>query len=154
MAIPICLVIIFAFCGKINFISFFAPYLSFISVLKPNEVANLVTTNGHFGDLIFYILIPASIATYFVIKGISKKRKETNYLTEFFGFMYPLICIIGANLNTCSKTNLLIEIYPIFIILLSVGIPAIKNKNLKFILLGVFLGMQVFLLIANIFSNF
>ena len=79
----IILIIIFAFGGKVNFASFFAPYLSFASVLKPNEVANLLTTNN-FGDLIFYILIPATIATYFIAKGISKKRKEILHSFHIF----------------------------------------------------------------------
>lgn len=154
MAIPICAIIIMAFGEKINFMQFIAPYFSLFSAVKPNEILNLFSNPKTIFDFIFYTLAPAGISLFFVVKAGLLKRKETNYLVEMVSFVYPIVYILTSNLNTCSKVNLLIEIYPIFIILMALGFSTLKNKNLKFILLGVFLGIQVFLLIANIFGNF
>lgn len=102
-------------------------------------------TKANYSFIIFAIL-PTIIGLILTIKGILTKNKLVNYLAISAGLFFLTIISLSILGKMIVITKYTIEIYPILILLLSIGLISIKKEVLRNILLSILLLINAFYL--------
>lgn len=117
--------------SKIAFV--FIDYFTPIQTNITNSAINLITyfRTSNLTESIIFILLPISIATYFIYKAIKNKDLTLNSML-ICSLLYFISLIVAATLGKLVlSTKYTVEIYPILILVFATGITTNFNKLSK-----------------------
>ena len=123
-------------------INILSPPLSIVDMIFYNN-----KVNWHF---LFFAILPTIIAIYLITYSTLKKNRIQNYAlcSSILFLLTIIICAVVGKMILLTKYT--IEVYPILITALSVGIMSIERKKLKYTLAILFVFIN---LSYMVFSN-
>ncbi len=119
-------------------------------VTTPNNLEDILFKNNHLNIMfVIFAMIPTVLALIGFINSFRIKDKLLYYLF-FPSLCYFMILVLASVLGKLVLiTKYAIEIYPILLLLITVGFLAIKNEKLKKILISLYLFISLFYIIVN-----
>lgn len=131
------------------FTDFFSPVLKNITTLPTNFYHQLFKEDSINIGFLMFALVPSIIALVMIIKSnIESKRINKYFLSVFLAtFLTILIAAIVGKLAFLNK--FLIELYPIAILMASIGWAQLNSKNNRIALATIYVFMTFFFVLVS-----
>jgi len=135
------------------FTDFFSPVLKNLVTLPVDFYHQLFRSDSINIGFLMFAIIPAMIALVLMIKSnIESKRINKYFLAVFLAtFLTILIAAIVSKLSFLTKY--LIELYPLSILMVSIGWAQLNSKNNKIAIATVYVFMTFFYIIVTHLTN-
>ncbi len=131
------------------FTDLFSPILRNITQ-SPSGFYNQIITNNIINiGFVMFALIPAGIMLFAIIKSNIESRKINKYMLScvLSTFLTVLIATIAGKLPFLTKY--FIELYPILILMASLGLVQLNSRNTRIMLLTIYVFLTLFYIIVS-----
>ena len=100
-------------------------------------------------NFIFFAIIPTIIALFSIIKSILTRNKVLNLLllSSFLYFLFLILLSFIGKMVLSTKYS--VEMYPVLIIAISIGLLSINNVKIKQMIIISFIGINLFYLLTS-----
>lgn len=131
-----------------SFTDFFSPVLKNVTTM-PVDFYSQIVKNGNFNfGFILFALLPAIIAFVMIIKSNIEAKRINKYLLSVSLAVFLTVLISSVTGKISFLTKYIVEIYPILILMASVGLKELNSNNLRITLATVYVFMNIFCFIA------
>lgn len=98
---------------------------------------------------VFFVTVPTVMALSFALKAFFNERRANWYLLTVFLATFLTVLIGSLYGKIGFKTRYMVELYPILILLVSVGFAGMKMKGLKIVLATIFSFLTLFYIVVT-----
>ncbi len=131
------------------FTDLFSPVLKNITNSPVSFYHQIVNNNVINIGFILFAIIPASIALFLIIKSNIDSKRVNKYLLAVFTATFLTVLITSIAGKIIFLTKYLTELYPVLILMMSIGWAELISKNTKIMLATVYIFMSLFFIIVS-----
>lgn len=131
----------------------FSPVLKNITTTPVNFYNQIINNDNINFGFIFFAIIPSLIALYCIVKSNIEAKRINKYFLAVFSAVFLTVLIVAIASKIVFLTKYLVELYPILILMASIGFNGLNSKNQKITLATIYVFLSLFFMLVSNLTN-